>query len=86
MIEKCENTLLKQGSENLCTPLQLKSQQEKATICTFSHLHITHTLNISMPLPPQSQLHVPSRQYGQALRGWLYANQGQVSHDRWCRP
>ena len=42
MIEKCENTLLKQGSENLCTPLQLKSQQEKATICTFSHLHINH--------------------------------------------
>ncbi len=95
MIEKCENTLLKQRSENLCTTLQLKSQQEKATICTFAHshictltthLHITHTLNISMPLPPQSQLHVPSRQYGQALRGWLYANQGQVSHGRWCRP
>ena len=40
MIEKCENTLLKQGSENLCTPLQLKSQQEKATICTFAHSHI----------------------------------------------
>ena len=40
MIEKCENTLLKQRCENLCTTLQLKSQQEKATICTFAHSHI----------------------------------------------
>ena len=51
MIEKCENTLLKQGSENLRTPLQLKSQQEKATICTFAHSHIctlTTHLHISI--------------------------------------
>ena len=40
MIRKCENTLLKQRCENLCTTLQLKSQQEKATICTFAHSHI----------------------------------------------
>ena len=42
MIEKCENTLLKQRCKNLFTTLQLKSQQEKATIYTFSHLHINH--------------------------------------------
>ena len=34
MIEKKQNTMLKQRSENICTTIQIKSHQQKATIST----------------------------------------------------